>query len=226
MQGYDDNSFGIDDPISRKEAADVIVRAEGLGIIEKIKNIFLDVPWKEQGAAPIYSAREKGLVFGVSRELPIYDPDRALTRAEAATLIFRFESIQRKAADLDDYQSGFNQKSYCRIDIPPQILWFSVDPAVVSANQSVNLKLRAKIGPRNNFVPLAKVKVDLRPLGGIPDAEMFDNGTGGDELSGDGVYSLNLNLTPAESGEKSLQVTATDQLGWETKKGANLTVIQ
>ena len=56
------------------------------------------------------------------------------------------------------------------------------------------------------------VTVDLTPLGGKPDAMMTDDGTGGDKVAGDGIYSLQTTVDPGiGNGLKDLVLTSTDR---------------
>jgi hypothetical protein len=226
MRGYSNDTFGIDDPISRREAADIAVRVEGLGIIEKIKPLFRDVPPQERGAIPIYTARESGLVVGISEKVPVYDPDRALTRAEAAMLLSRYARAQAGFRGLFDFETGYASDRFCKLNLPPEIISFSVQPGEARLKQKTSLQLRARLVPRPYFFPLSRVKVDLSSIGGMPDAEMFDDGTRGDEEEGDLTYSLNVQYEPLDTGDKPLRVTATDRLGWEGKAETTLLVLE
>jgi len=56
------------------------------------------------------------------------------------------------------------------------------------------------------------VTIDLTPIGGAPDAVMTDDGTGGDQAAGDGLYTLRTTVDPAiENGRKELGITSTDR---------------
>jgi hypothetical protein len=226
MRSFPNNTFGLDDPISRREAANVAVQVEGAAIVEKIKTMFRDVPQTERGSTPIYAARDKGLIVGLSDKVAVYDPERALTRAEAAMLLSRFAAAQTGFSALFDFESGYTRERYCALNIPPEIVAFTVEPGQVGRREKTNLKLKAQIAPRAQFSPLARVRVDLSSLGGLPDAEMFDDATHGDATAGDLIYSLNTSLQPQESGEKILRVTATDKLGWEGKAESPLLIVE
>ncbi len=226
LSGYDQRMFGIDDPISRREAAQVAVAVEGLGVVEKIKPLFIDVPQEEKGAVPIYIAGERGLVKGVYEDVPVYDPDRALTRAEAAVLLARFSRSLNSIRYLFDYDQGYSSAAYCKLNVPPQITGFSADPGRVVRGERTTVRLRAQIASREDYLPISAVRVDLSEVGGMPDTKMFDDGTHGDETKEDLVYSLNLSLEPKESGAKILRVTAVDQLGWEGKGQTSLLIVE
>jgi len=226
MSGYNQELFGIDDPISRREVAQVAVVTEGFGAVEKIKKFFVDVPQEEKGAVPIYIAGEKGLVKGVYEDIPVYDPDRALTRAEAAVLLARFEQALNSVRYLFDFEAGYSKANYCRLNVPPEIASFSAQPVRLNRGERTTVELRVQIAPRQGFSSISTVKVDLSEVGGMPDTKMFDDGTHGDELKQDNIYSLNLSLEPKESGAKILSATAIDQLGWEGSRQISLLIIE
>ncbi|MFC1568133.1 S-layer homology domain-containing protein [Candidatus Margulisiibacteriota bacterium] len=226
MTGYDESTFGVDDPISRREAAQVATVTEGLAVVEKIKQIFIDVPRQEKGALPIYVGRQKGLLKGVYADIPVYDPDRALTRAEAAILLSRFERSQNSIRYLFNFNQGFSAGSYCGLNVAPVVTDFRVEPPSVRFKEKAVVRLRAEIAPRQGFVPISRVKVDLTEIGGMPDTEMFDDGAHGDEQGNDGVYSLNLSIQPEVSGAKSLWLKATDRLGWEGVRETSLLILE
>ena len=224
LKGYSNNNFGIDDPVLRREAAEIAVMTQGLGVIEKIKPLFRDVPQAERSALPIYTAQEKGLVIGVNKKIPVYAPDRPLTRAEAAALLSRFIESQRGIAELISYDLDYTAADLCRLDVSPEVTELNVTPTAVHLKETASLRLRARVAPRGQFYPIARVKADLTDIGGLPDAEMFDDGTHGDDEAGDLVYSLNASFTPTEIGVKSIEITVTDKLGWEAKKAVTLTI--
>jgi len=226
MQGYDGQSFGIDDPVSRREAAEIAVLSEGKGVIEKIRPLFVDVPKEERGAIPIYTARERGLVIGVSKAISVFDPNRALTRAEAAVLLSRFQNSYLTSQWLLNFGEGFSESNYCSLNNPPEILSFKAEPAMVKLGVQTDLLLEAKIGSRGGLFPISKVKVDLTSMGGVPDAEMYNDGSHGDKIKGDSIYSLLLNLSSDATGEKKLTVTVIDRLGWESKQSTKLLILK
>ena len=226
MKSYSKNTFGIDDPISRREAAQVVVDTEGVAVVEKIKPIFIDVPRAERGAFPIYVAKEQGLVRGVSSDFQVYEPDRAMTRAETAVLLSRFSRSINAIRYIFNFNQGYSARSYCDVNVAPEVLSFAVEPDSVRANEQSVVRLRVKIADREGFSPISKVKIDLLEIGGVPDIEMFDDASHGDEVKGDLTYSLNISITPQETGYKNLTVTVTDRLGWESQKKAALFILE
>jgi len=225
MKGYDELTFGLNDPISRRRAAEIVLDAEGIGVIAKVKPLFIDVPKAERGAFPIYIAKEKGLVRGVSSDLPVYEPERALTRAEAAVLLSRFNRSQNAVQYLFNFAKGFSQ-AYCKLNVQPKVLSFTVTPDNIKANEKSTIHLQAQIAPRQGFSSISKVTVDLLELGGAPDVKLYDNGTHGDQKKEDGVYALNLSLQPKKSGSKMIRVKAVDRFGWSGENEATLLILE
>lgn len=227
IKGITSKHFGIDEPISRDQAAYIATKAENVKVLWEIKKlIFQDVPKEESLAPPIFAAKKKGLVVGVSKKVPLFDPYRNITRAEAVILLSRFDRAKKAIQYLLNFKQGFDREVYAKVNVAPRVESFTVDPPSIYVNAEYVIKLRAKISSRKGFYPISKVKVDLSSLGGLPDAEMFDDGTFGDETANDGTYSLNLKLTVAESGERALKATAIDTLGWEGTSSAKLWVVK
>ncbi len=73
--------------------------------------------------------------------------------------------------------------------------------------------------------PVASVTIDLSSIGGSASASMYDNGTNGDMIAGNGTWSLNYTVPGAtSSGAKTLNVTATDSGGASNSTSISLTV--
>jgi hypothetical protein len=255
IEGYPDGNFYPGNPVTRGEFATWLAKVEKLPVPAPTQDVFYDVP-KEFWRAPYIKAatdaglfpplspvmfgpdeplsrseaaglvKAKGLESAAVQEVAIGEPDRALTRAEAATLISRFASARESVRSLSDFDSGFTEDRYCGVNVPPAVVSFTATPEEISLKQLTSLKLRATIASRESFAPLSMVRVNLTSLGGAPDAEMFDDGTRGDETASDGTYSLNLSFQPKSTGEKVLEATATDRLGWEGKKSTSILIVE
>jgi len=57
------------------------------------------------------------------------------------------------------------------------------------------------------------VKINLSPVNGQPQQQMYDDGTNGDEIANDGIYSLMITVVGTGEGKYDLDVTATDLAG-------------
>ena len=254
VEGYPDGNFYPDNPVTRGEFATWLAKSKKLPTGVPTADVFSDVPkehWrapyiKAVTAAGIMSAYSDGTFGlddplarseasalavraegpGAGLDIPSGEPDRPLTRAEAAVLLSRFVPVKEGTDALSDFETGYTADRTCSLNVAPAILYFTASPGEVPVKQLTSLKLRAAVASREVFAPLSMVKVDLTALGGAPDAEMFDDGTHGDAVAGDLIYSLNLTLQPRTTGARALQVTATDRLGWEGKATTSILIVE
>ncbi|MFA5839889.1 MAG: S-layer homology domain-containing protein [Candidatus Margulisiibacteriota bacterium] len=221
------NVFGVDEPISRAEAAKIALKAGGLKVAQEVnRSLFNDVLWGTKDSREISLAKKQGLVVGISKIVPLFDPDRYITRAEGAILLSRFSNVKKGIDYLLDFSKGYNDSVLARVDAYPSIDSFTITPASINVKDKALLLLRAKIAPREGYYPISKVRVDLSALGGDEDIEMFDNGTNGDEKAGDLIYSLNLAVGNLLAGEKKATATVMDTLGLEKSKTTSLWVVE
>ncbi|MFH1387121.1 MAG: S-layer homology domain-containing protein [bacterium] len=207
--------FGVEDPISRSEAAEISARIEGGGMKAKTTKIFRDVDVLEGGVQPIYAAQNQGSVQGVSKNATVLDPERALTRAEAAVIVSRLKKVQEDITALFNYKKEYTR--LCGINIKPTIKSLKIEPNPIDLGTTTNIRLIVELAPRGKFAPIIGVKADLSSLGGPTEAIMEKNNN---------VYYFDYSFQPKESGEKKLGVTAVDRLGWESKREAMLLTVE
>lgn len=212
------DTFGVDSEITRAEVAQIAVDAEGGKISEEFKYIFYDVPKTNPYFPEIKKGRESGLLKGISRALPIFQPKRAMSRAECAVLISRFGRVQWLEKWLYDFNQGYSEKVLCKINTAPKVLLVSVDPQSFSAlDENTVLTLKVKVADREGLQDLLSVKADISNLGGPPDAEM--KGSNGD-------YILQFTPNVNSWGEKAIIVTVTDKSGWTGSGQTSVTVVR
>ncbi|MFH1541487.1 MAG: S-layer homology domain-containing protein [bacterium] len=216
--------FGLEEPITRREVAQMALKIEELESSEDLKPFFVDVLREEEGAQPIYMAGRRGLIRGVFEDIPVFDPDRSLTRAEAAVLLARFSKSLVGVQRLFDFSRDYSPNNFCRVNIPPQINSLIIEPERARSQEKKTIIITASFAERKGFYGLAKVKVDLSEIGGPVEAEMKDDGEQGDLVAGDLNYTLSIVLPLNEPGSKLITVTAIDQLGWEEQKQAYLRI--
>jgi hypothetical protein len=226
MRSYSREIFGLEDSVTRGEAANIIVKLEGKKFLKEIQGLFYDVPKSHPYYAAILLAKKAALVKGVSRTRPLYDPNRDLSRAEAAILFSRFAKIRYQERWLFNFKEGFTSQTFCAINTAPQITEITITPPLISLLDESVITIRAKVEDREGLKNILNVKADLSPLGGPPDAEMLDNGRQGDLTAEDGEYALRT-ITSAESwGEKYIDLTVTDKAGWQNQARGSLTVVR
>ncbi|HTY13151.1 MAG TPA: S-layer homology domain-containing protein [Candidatus Omnitrophota bacterium] len=227
MKPVSANTFGVDDTLTRGEAADIAFKAEGGKFKKEIPSLFYDVPENNPYYVEIKKAKQSGLIKGISRTAFVFQPNREITRAECAILFSRFARVKWLEKWLFDFRQGYNTEAYCKINTPPLVDWVTADPASFSIfDENPGISLNAMIVDRQGLDDILSVKADISDLGGPPDAEMRDDGTYGDEKKGDGIYTLRFVATTEVYGEKTVTITATDKAGSTGTGQVGVTVVR
>lgn len=92
VQGYPDNTFQPDRPLTRAELATLLVRAKGLPLPERrAERIFPDVDPDFWAAKYIEVAYKAGLVVGYEED-GTFRPNREISNAEGAAVLVRFDN--------------------------------------------------------------------------------------------------------------------------------------
>ena len=219
MRPMSANVFGIDDTITRAEAAGIALSVEGSKFISELESAFNDVPKSHPFFAAIEKSKESGLVEGISRKMLIFEPNREITRAETAIMLSRFNRIKLLSDWLYDFDSGFTEKSICKINTAPEVASLTAAPQRFSIfDENVVITFKARIYDREGTNEVYSVKADISSLGGPPDAEM--------RVGTNGEYSLRFTPTVESWGEKFISATATDKYGSTGTGQTSLTVVR
>ncbi len=100
------------------------------------------------------------------------------------------------------------------VNLPPEILSTIAEPAELVLNGSDTTLLKVHVTDANGPENIASVLVNLSSVGSEANSTMYDNGTNGDEISGDDWHTLE--FLPSQilnPGDYSLPITATDLFG-------------
>jgi hypothetical protein len=96
----------------------------------------------------------------------------------------------------------------------PVIVLVVVTPSSVGAGSGIELLVWAQVEDPDGPQDIESVICDLSDIGMGSDAPMNDNGTSGDLVSGDGIFSIKVQgVGPLESGNHTLTVVAKDMRG-------------
>jgi hypothetical protein len=215
MGSFANNLFWVDDGILRGEAAEVIVKAEGGARTGEAEAVFTDIPLNHPYAFWISEAFRKHLLYGMSDQKRLYDPDRFMTRAEAAMLFGRDPKVEEEMYLLLDMNKGFGEKAFCPINSAPLVTQVKADPSTVYVGEQKVVVLTAVVIDRQGLEDLSNVTVDLTGIGGPPDATMFDDATNGDEEKNNGIFSLRILVNPTKTGDIFFKVRAVDRYTFE-----------
>jgi len=106
-------------------------------------------------------------------------------------------------------------------NIPPSgVGAASPNPAEAGRNVRFSVNVAAGLNPPSTNLTVTS---DLSTLGGAPNQSLVDNGTNGDLVAGDGIYSYVMTLSPAQlAGQYSLSFAINDAQG--RSAGGNYTL--
>ncbi len=119
--------------------------------------------------------------------------------------------------DLSDWQE-FEHPTYGLsneyINQPPQIIETLADPDPIIADGASSVLLIAEINDPDGLSDITLVEIDLSVVGGNASQEMFDDGSHGDDVPGDGIYSYETTIPISiAAGDYQLSVAAMDSVG-------------
>jgi hypothetical protein len=226
LQMDDTETFGSNRDVTRAEMVKIALQLMGTAPSGSAKKVFQDVPLVHEAAREVYLAWKSNLVEGVSDYFKLFDPNRYITREEAATLMARLPFIAAQIKALNSFAVGYDSKVFAQIDTPPQIEWFKIVPPRISRSGARPVSLSAKVFDRQGHADIISVRADLSSLGGPPDAEMQDEGVEGDAKKGDAVFTLNFSVSVEATGGYPIRVIALDKRGWQGSMYKNLTVVE
>ncbi len=87
----------------------------------------------------------------------------------------------------------------------------SVTPPDVHVGVETDMTIAAKVSPSRDDGGPVKVTVDLSPIGGGVEIPLHDDGTGRDEVFGDGIFTASVSLVPRGfTRENTLKITVED----------------
>lgn len=121
---------------------------------------------------------------------------------------------------INDLSSALTPKS-------PEIVSTGADPDEVYNDGATTTLLTAKVTHPDGSGDISSVVVDLAQIGGSASQEMYDDGTHGDAVSGDGTYSYQTTVaTGTHIQQFSLNVTASDLYGFKAYGTIDIKVIE
>ena len=145
-----------------------------------------------------------------------YEVEISATNYYANTL----SKVTLSADMTNDLSSALTPKS-------PEIVSTGANPDEIYNDGATTTLLTAKVTHPDGSGDISSVVVDLVQIGGSASQEMYDDGTHGDAVSGDGTYSYQTTVATATPVQQfSLNVTASDLYGFKAYANINLKVIK
>ncbi len=106
IKGYDDRTFGPEDPVTRGQVATILYRMAGEPVVSDLAPVFVDVNYTQFYGPAIRWARARGVVSGyadpdgISRR---FGPDDPVSREQLATML---RNYAEKVASCDTFSTG------------------------------------------------------------------------------------------------------------------------
>ncbi|MEK7376949.1 MAG: S-layer homology domain-containing protein, partial [Candidatus Margulisiibacteriota bacterium] len=216
------DTFGIDEPLSRVDAAYSITKAVGLlPSFDASQAATIEAYINELKSRTIEAAIQKGYFVGVSNRFRMYDFSRDMTRAEAANSISRIEEAKNRVNFVYDWRNGYDNSSLCTVNSAPDVSAYATPEAAYADGKST-VTIFAKAESLSEIVV---VKANLKQIDGPADAVMYDDASRGDAAAGDGVFSLSFPInTNVPPGYKEFFVTVVNKWGLSASSKARLWV--
>ena len=140
---------------------------------------------------------------------------KALTKGEALERISAVDFVKRKVGNLLSWTIGYDESKVSRASLVPVINYVRAQPIRVPPDGRTVLELTASVDDPAGLQNISGVRADLSNIGKLPNMMLVDNGLWGDKKAGDGIYTLQSNVSPRiTEGEKEIPVAAANQNGW------------
>ncbi len=125
--------------------------------------------------------------------------------------------------DAEDRESLFIE---VKGNAPPEIVNAIASSLFVKNNGIDRVLFTIVIEDENGLNDIEDVLIDLGSIGGSSNQRMYDDGSHGDSLADNGIYSFEAVIPKGLApGEKSIEVTVEDKSGEETSKDIKITVL-
>ncbi len=141
--------------------------------------------------------------------------DKAMTRSEAITLLSKSQAVKKKESQMLNWNVGYDITKINRVRLMPMINWIKAVPKKIPPDGRTIIEVSAAVQDPGGSKDISGVKADLSGVGRLANAIMVDNGLWGDQIAGDGVYTLQTTVNPdVPLGDKEIPVTAANKKGW------------
>lgn len=141
--------------------------------------------------------------------------EEVLSRGEAIAMISATDFVKNKIGDLLSWTIGYDMNRVNRMRLIPSFRYITAVPKRVPPDGRTILELSAAVEDPLGLPNISGVRADLTSIGKLQNMTLVDNGLWGDKIAGDGIYTLQSNISPATTvGDKEIAVAAANKKGW------------
>lgn len=143
------------------------------------------------------------------------EEEKALTKGEAIEMLSATDFMRKKIGDLLNWGVGYDVSRVNRVRLVPVINYIKAEPRKLPPDNRTILDLYASVDDPAGLKNISGVRADLSLLGRFPNMMLVDNGLWGDEVAGDGIYTLQASVNDEVAlGDKEIVVAASNKKGW------------
>lgn len=141
--------------------------------------------------------------------------EEVLSKGEAVAMISATDFMKNKIGDLLSWTIGYDMNKVNRMRLVPSFRYITAVPRRVPPDGRTILELSAAVEDPMGLLNISGVRADLTSIGKLQNMTLVDNGLWGDKIAGDGIYTLQSNISPSTPiGEKEIAVAAANKKGW------------
>ncbi len=166
-----------------------------------------------------------GWLAGPARAQSKANAEETLTKGEAIQMLSASDFMKQRISELVSWTVGYDVSKVNRVKLTPTINYLKVVPRKVPPDGRTVLDLVASVDDPGGLVNISGVRADLSSIGRLPNTALVDNGLYGDQVAGDGVYTLQTSVSPAIAlGAKDITVAVANKKGWLTLAKTSLDI--
>lgn len=168
MSGYDNGSFGADDPVTREQMASILWRYAGSPAAEAGTDFADESSIAAYAGTAVDWARANGIVNG--KEGNLFDPEGSLTRSQTAVILYGFlngNAVSAPSTETAAVPTNSDQPVvYMTTDISPEGLIKAYDALNWTPTGNVAVKLSTGEPPASNYLRPELIKDVVQKVGG------------------------------------------------------------
>ena len=150
---------------------------------------------------------------------------KALTKGEFIEQLSADKLMKDKIKELVSWTVGYDVSKVSKVKLTPTITYVKAIPKRMPPDGNTVLEIFASVydpgGPEN----IAGVRADLSPIGRLANTKMIDEGSYGDRVADDGVFTVQTNVAPKTTlGPKEIPVSVANNRGWLARAKTTLDV--
>ena len=141
--------------------------------------------------------------------------EEVLTKEKALKAISATDFVKQKIGEFLSWTLGYDVSSVKRAQLVPIIYYVEVIPHRAPPDGRTVIDIKASVDDPGGLDNISGVRADLSSIGKLSNSALVDNGLWGDEVPGNGIYTLQTSISEdTPKGPKEIPVAALNKDGW------------